>query len=269
MPARIALAAVLAGLWVPWAFAQDPPPFYSAEKEAALGRSLAAELEKESRVLEDPVVAAFVREMAHRLAQNAETDTALTVTILDSPDARTHSLPGGYLLVRSGVVARTEAASELAGILAHEIAHIVSRHGIRQTNRGQAANLSSIPIIFLGGWMGACSRMSAGSEAPVVWRRLGEQQEHEADLLGLTYLDRAGYEPSGLVDAFDKLEAAGLITGARPSPAVRERAAENASSGQTYLATSSEFVAVRERLPQPPRQGRVESVPSLRRTPEP
>jgi predicted Zn-dependent protease len=264
MRTGLSFGVILVGLLAPWAVAQDTR-FYSAEKEVALGRMLADGIVKESRLLDDPAAVDFVQKMAEQLARNAGFEGSLTLTVLDSLEAKTHSLPGGFLLIRSGLLARAETAAELAGVLAHEIAHIVRRHGTRQAARGEVTHLASVPMIFLGGRMGACSRMA--SEAPLAWRAAAARHEEEADLLALRYLDAAGYDPAGLVDAFDRLAGAGAAGAARPVLAVRDLAGEYSSSGRSYLATSSEFVALHERLARPSSREQVESAPSLRTAP--
>jgi predicted Zn-dependent protease len=252
MTCRLSLGLILGSIWISGAFAQDATrSFYSAEKEIALGRQLAAEIEAKAAPLDDAAAVVFVAGLAGQLAQAAGAES-LQIRVLESAEAKTHALPGGLLLVRSGLVVGTETAAELAGILAHNIAHITARHGIRNASGSLGANtLSSMPLIFLGGWNGSCARLSGGSRAPLAWQKVAGQYEEQADLLALGYLDQAGYDPSGLVDGFDRLATEQIPASARMTAAVREKAQQYSAGGRTYTTTSSEFVEIRDRLPKP------------------
>jgi predicted Zn-dependent protease len=267
MACRLAFGVIICGL-IPatLATAQDRPrPSPPTEKETALGRTLAAELEAEARPLNDAVVVAFVESLAQRLAEASGAQTFLTVRVLDDPEAAAHALPGGFLLVRSGLVADVETTAELAGVLAHEIAHIAAGHGKRQagalpTNRPAR----TAPLIYLGGWRGSCTRLSGSSRVPLGFVERAARQEEEADLLALEYLDRAGYDPNGLIEAFDRLPRETTPEAARMTARVRGKAIEYSSSGRPYITTSSAFNAIRARLPESSARQRVENAPSLR-----
>ncbi|MEX2300542.1 MAG: M48 family metalloprotease [Bryobacterales bacterium] len=263
MTCRLSLGLILGSVWVPLAFAQDAPvPFYSAERKIALGRQLAAEIEAGAGLLDDETAVEFVAGLAGQLARAAGADR-LQIRVLESAEAKTHALPGGFLLVRSGLVVGTETAAELAGILAHNIAHITARHGTRNASGSLGENmLSSVPLMFLGGWNGSCAR-TAGSRAPLAWQKVAGGYEEEADLLALGYLDQVGYDPNGLVDGFDRLATEHIPATARMTAAVREKAHEYSASGRTYTTTSSEFVEIRDRLPKPIAGQQNEQTPTL------
>ena len=248
MTCRLSLGLILGSVWIPMAFAQNEAgPFYSAEKEVALGRQLAAEIESKTAPLDDVGAVEFIAGIAGQLAQAAGAER-LQIRVLESPQANAHALPGGFLLVRSGLVVETETAAELAGILAHDIAHITARHGTRSASRSLGANtLSSVPLMFLGGWNGSCAR-TPGNRAPLAWQNVAGRYEEEADLLALGYLDQAGYDPNGLVDGFDRLGTEQIPATARMTATVREQAQQYSAKGRTYTTTSSEFVEIRGRL---------------------
>ena len=269
MTRRVAFGLVLSSLWIPGAIAQDAhTSFYPTEKEVALGRSLAAQIEAKTGLLDDPVVVEFVEGITDQLALAAGAEKFLTVGVLDGPEAQTHPLPGGFLLVRSGLVARAETLAEFAAVLAHDIGHIAARHGTRNASEPLGLRSgASVPMIFLGGSTGACSRLVAGASVPVAWRKLAAQHEEEADLLALTYMDKAGYDPNGLADAFDHLAADGMPEAVRVTATVRDKAGEYSAGGRTYIATSSEFIEMRARLAQALPRERVERSRSLLRTP--
>lgn len=229
------------------ALAQDPEPsFYSPEKEAALGRSLASELEETFGLEDDAAVVELIEDIAGRVAQPGSANTTLTVRVLKNHEPQAHPLPGGYLLVRSGLVAGVETEAELAAVLAHSIGHIVSRHGTRTVSG--VVNMASIPVLFLGGKTGACARISSGSRLPLAWAKIAGQFEGEADLLAIDYLDRAGYDPAGLVDAFDRISVESTPEAARMTAGVRNKAGALSSSGREYVTNSSRFIEVRAQL---------------------
>ncbi len=228
------------------ALAQDPEPhFYSKEKEAALGRFLSRELEGSFGLEDDTAVVELIEDIAGRVAQPGETNTTPTVRVLKNQEPLVHPLPGGYLVVRSGLVAGVETEAELAAVLAHSIGHIVSRHGARSVSG--VIDKASIPVVFLGGWSGACSRVS-GVRFPLAWVKVAAEFEEEADLLAMKYLDLAGYDPSALADAFDRVSAATAPENSLMTAAVRDKAAALSSSGREYVTNSSRFVEVREKL---------------------
>ena len=128
--------------------------FYSLEKEIALGKQVAQEVERQAKVIDDPVISEYVNRLGQNLVRNSDTKVPVTIKVLDSEEVNAMALPGGFFFVNSGLILKAESEAELAGVMAHEIAHIAARHGTRQATRGQVVNLASIPLIFMGGWTG-------------------------------------------------------------------------------------------------------------------
>jgi predicted Zn-dependent protease len=269
MSCRLALGLIVCGLFLnPLATAQTQPSS-PTEKEIALGQTLAAELEAEAGPLDDALVVAFVESMTRTLAEASGTQTFLTVRVLDGPEAAAHSLPGGFLLVRSGLVVAVATTAELAGVLAHEIAHIAAGHGKRQAAALPTTRPAGTPpLIYLGGRRGSCTRLSGGSGVPLGFVERAARQEEEADLLALEYLDRAGYDPNGLIEAFDRLSRETTPEAVRMTAGVRGKAREYSPNGRPYITTSSAFNAIRARLPEASTRQRVENAPSLRQSVE-
>ena len=270
MVSRVALVLILSGLsFGPFAVAQDSrAPSPPTEKEIALGRALAAELEAGAGLLDDAVVVEFVESMAQKLAESSSTKTFLHVRVLDSPEAVAHSLPGGFLLVRSGLITGAETTAELAGVLAHQVAHVAAGHGKQHVSQPPADKVAgNVPILYLGGWMGICTRVSGGA-VPLAWLGRTRGQEEQADLLALEYLERAGYDPNGLVDVYDRTWAEGIPETARMTSAVRDSAQQYSQKERSYMTTSSSFEEIRQRLPKPSPQQAVGDAPSLRRRAE-
>src|SRR5579859_3721648 len=135
--------------------------FYSLEKEIALGRQLAAEVERQAKVIADPVIAEYVSRVGQNLVRNSDAKVPFTIKVLDTEDVNAFALPGGFFFVNSGLILKADTEAELAGVMAHEIAHVAARHGTKQATRGEVANIATIPLIFMGGWAGYGIRQGA------------------------------------------------------------------------------------------------------------
>src|SRR3989442_9948809 len=127
---------------------------YSLEKEIGLGKGLAQEVERQAKIIDDPVIAEYVNRVGQNLVRNSDAKVPFTIKVLDSEEVNAFALPGGFFFVNSGLIMKAENEAELAGVMAHEIAHVAARHGTRQATRGQIINLASIPLIFVGGLPG-------------------------------------------------------------------------------------------------------------------
>ncbi len=219
----IALAAVttLALLVPQGGFAKDPKKdpdeignrdvgrginMYSLEKEIALGKELAQEVERQAKLIDDPVISEYVNRVGQNLVRNSDAKVPFTIKVIDSEEVNAFALPGGFFFVNSGLIMKAESEAELAGVMAHEIAHVAARHGTRQATRGTIANLATIPLIFMGGWTGYGVRQAASVLVPVGFLKFSRGMESEADLLGLEYMYKTGYDPTAFVDFFEKIQ---------------------------------------------------------------
>src|SRR6476619_1787146 len=119
--------------------------FYSIEKEIALGKQLAQEVERQAKIVDDPIVAEYVNRVGQNIVRNSDAKVPFTIKVLDSEEVNAFALPGGFFFVNSGLILKAENEAELAGVMAHEIAHVAARHGTRQATRGQLVNLATIP----------------------------------------------------------------------------------------------------------------------------
>ena len=181
--------------------------FYSLEKEIALGKQMAQDVERQARIIEDPVVTEFVNRVGQNLVRNSDAKVAFTIKLLDSEEVNAFALPGGFFFVNSGLILKADSESELAGVMAHEIAHVAARHGTKQATRGEIINLASIPLIFVGGWAGYAIRQGIELAIPLGFLQFAQAYEREADYLGLQYLYKTGYDPTSFVDFFERVQS--------------------------------------------------------------
>jgi beta-barrel assembly-enhancing protease len=259
--------------------------FYSIEKEIALGKSMADQVRQSARMIDDPVITEYVNRLAQNLARNSDAKVPLTTQVIRDDSINALSLPGGFFFVNTGLILTAENESQLAGGMAHEIAHIAARHGTRQATRAQIANLATIPLIFMGGWGGYGARQAAGILVPMEMLQFSREFESEADLLGLQYLYKTGYDPVGMVEMFEKIEALNLRKPGRMSkyfsthPPTGERIVTVEKNIEAllkqqpqYVVNTSEFADVKARLLalENRRQGDVPDPnrPTLKRAPE-
>src|SRR5438067_4635225 len=181
--------------------------FYSLEKEIALGKQLAQEIERQAKIIDDPIIAEYVNRVGQNLVRNSDAKVPFTIKVLDAEEINAFALPGGFFFVNTGVLLNADSEAELAGVMAHEIAHVAARHGTRQATRGQLINYASIPLIFMGGWTGYAIRQGAGLAIPLGFLTFSRGFESEADYLGLQYLYKSGYDPTAFVDFFEKIQS--------------------------------------------------------------
>ena len=181
--------------------------FYSIEKEIALGKNYAQEVERQAKIIDDPVIAEYVNRVGQNLVRNSDAKVPFTIKVIDSEDVNAFALPGGFFFVNSGLILKAETEAELAGVMAHEIAHVAARHGTRQATRGELAQLSTIPLIFLGGWTGYGVRQAVSILVPIGFLSFSRGFESEADMLGLQYMYKTGYDPGAFVDFFEKIQS--------------------------------------------------------------
>ena len=182
--------------------------FYSIEKEIALGRQLAQEVERQAKVINDPTVAEYVNRLGQNLVRNSDAKVPFTIKVLDSEEVNAFALPGGFFFVNSGLILKADTEAELAGVMGHEIAHVACRHGTRNATRGQIAQIAMIAasIAIPYGWTGYAVRQGASMAIPLGFLTFSRANEREADHLGLQYMYKAGYDPMAFVDFFEKIE---------------------------------------------------------------
>jgi predicted Zn-dependent protease len=180
--------------------------FYSLEKEIALGKQLAQEVERQAKIIDDPVIAEYVNRVGQNIVRNSDAKVPFTIKVLDTEEVNAFALPGGFFFVNSGLILKADTEAELAGVMAHEIAHVACRHGTRNATKADLIQIGTIPLIFMGGWTGYAIRQGMGLAIPMGFLTFSRAAEREADHYGLQYLYKSGYDPTAFVDFFEKIE---------------------------------------------------------------
>ena len=257
--------------------------FYSIEKEMALGKQLAQEVARQAKVVDDPPLAEFVNRIGQNLARNSDAMVPFTFQLIEGAEPNAFALPGGYIFIYTGLLKLADEEDEFAGAVAHEIAHVAARHMTRQATKSQLANLATIPLsVLLGGWAGVAARQGAGVAVPTAFLKFTRGDEAEADYLGTQYMYAAGYDPTGAVSIFEKIESlnktkpgvAARIFSTHPMDADRilktQKEIERILPAKDeYVVSTSEYHDMRERLISRDQRQKKDDAgrPQLRRTP--
>jgi len=258
--------------------------WYSIEKQVAMGRGYAQQVESQSKMITDPVITEYVNRIGQNLVRNSDAQVPFTIKVIDSDVVNAMALPGGYFYVNSGLILAADEESELAAVMAHEIAHVAACHAAREQSRGNLMQMASIPLIFIGGPIGYAGYEAAGFALPMTFLKFSRDFEAQADYLGIQYLYKSGYDPSALVTFFEKIEAMdkkkpGTLAKAfdthPQTPDRIEKTQEEIGSilpaRPQYIVSTSEFDEVKARLAMLENRHKVldkkdTSRPSLRRT---
>jgi predicted Zn-dependent protease len=236
---------------------------YSLEREIALGKGAAMEVEKSSKLITDPVVTEYVNRIGQNLVRNSDAKVPFTIKVIDSDEINAFALPGGFFYVNTGLILRADEEAELAGVMGHEIAHVAARHGTRNATKGEIAQFATIPLILLGpgGWAGYGLYEGLNLAIPLGFLKFSRDNEREADYLGLQYMYKAGYDPNAFVSFFEKIEAEErrhpgsipkVFSTHPPTPDRVQKAQEEIATilpaRDEYVVTTSEFDLVKSRL---------------------
>ena len=181
--------------------------WYSLESEIRMGKQYSMMVESSSKLVNDPVITEYVNRIGQNLVRNSDAQVPFTIKVIDADEINAFALPGGFFYVNSGLILAADEEAELAGVMAHEIAHVAARHATRQMTRAQYANIGTIPLIFVGGGIGYAVRSAASIGLPMTFLSFSRGFEAEADYLGLQYMYKTGYDPQAFVAFFEKIQA--------------------------------------------------------------
>ncbi len=237
--------------------------WYSTDSEIKMGKSYADQVDKSARFITDPEVNEYVNRIGQNLVKNSDCKVPFTIKVIDTDEINAFALPGGFFYVNSGLILAADEEAELAGVMAHEIAHVCAHHAAREMTRANYAQLGMIPLIMMTGytWTGYGIYEAASLAIPVTFLEFSREFEAQADYLGIQYMYRAGYDPQAYIDFFEKIQALqkrkpGLVAKAfSDHPQTPDRIAHSQQeiarilpAKDEYLVTTSEFNEVKARL---------------------
>ena len=235
----------------------------SQEKEIAIGKQYATEIERQAKMLKDPVITEYVNRLSQNLARNSDLKIPLTVKVIDDPQINAFTLPGGFIYVNSGVLLAADEEDQIAGVIAHEIGHAAARHWASQMTKSMIAQYAMIPLMFIpmtaAVYYGVVEAYLNG--VPLAFLKFSRKDEAEADFLGLQYMYKAGYDPNAFVGFFGKVmdeerRAPGTMStvfASHPPTGDRIVASEEEiqkilPKREQYLVSTSEFDDIKARL---------------------
>ncbi|MBZ5533886.1 MAG: M48 family metalloprotease [Acidobacteriia bacterium] len=257
--------------------------WYSIESEIKLGKQFAMQIEQSMKLIQDPVVNEYVNRIGQNLVRNSDAKVPFTIKVVDADEINAMALPGGFFYVNSGLILAADDEAELAGVMAHEIAHVCARHATRGATRSQLANILTLPLIFVGGGIGYAAREVAGIGLPLTFLSFNRGFEAEADHLGVQYMYKAGYDPNEFVNFFEKVQAqekkkpGTLAKAFATHPQTPDRIQRTQEEIATilpdkdqYIETTSEFNDIKARLAAIENRRKIDdqntNKPTLRRT---
>ncbi|HEY1894709.1 MAG TPA: M48 family metalloprotease [Terracidiphilus sp.] len=235
--------------------------WYSTDTEIKMGKGYASEIEKSTKFITDPVVTEYVNRIGQNIVKNSDCKVPFTIKVIDSDEINAMALPGGFFYVNSGLILNADEEAELAGVMAHETAHVCAHHAVREQTRMNYAQLGTIPLIFIGGWTGYGIYEAASLAIPITFMHFSRDFEAEADYLGVQYMYRAGYDPQAFISFFEKIQAlekrkpgaVAKVFADHPQTPDRilhsqEEIARILPAKDEYTVTTSEFDDVKARL---------------------
>jgi len=237
--------------------------WYSLEKQVAMGQQYSQQVEHGVKLVQDPVITEYVNRIGQNLVRNSDSKVPFTIKVIDTDEINAFALPGGFFYVNSGLILAADNEAELAGVMAHEIAHVAACHVAREQTRSNIVNLASIPLVFVpGGWaVYEATQIAMGIGVPLTFMKFSRNFESEADFLGMEYMYKTGYDPQSFISFFEKIEAQekkkpGAIAKAFSShPMTPDRVAHAQQEMVTvlpprdeYVLNTSEFDQVKSRL---------------------
>jgi hypothetical protein len=237
--------------------------WYSTDSEIKMGKTYADEIEKSTRMITDPVVTEYVNRIGQNIVKNSDCKVPFTIKVIDSDEINAMALPGGFFYVNSGLILNADEEAEIAGVMAHEIAHVCAHHAAREMTRMNYAQLGTIPLIMMTGysWTGYGIYEATQLAVPITFLMFSREFEAQADYLGVQYMYRSGYDPQAFITFFEKIQALekrkpGLVSKAfsdHPQTPDRilhsqQEIARILPAKDEYTVTTSEFDDVKARL---------------------
>jgi len=260
--------------------------WYSTDWEIRNGKQYSMEIEKSAHLVTDPVIVEYVNRVGQNIVKNSDCKVPFTIKVIDSDEINAMALPGGFFYVNSGLIMAADEEAELAGVMAHETAHVCAHHAARQMTKMNYAQIGSIPLIIFtqGSWTGYGIYEATQLAIPMTFLKFSRMDEAEADYLGLQYMYKSGYDPQAFIQFFEKIDALekhkpgtlSKVFADHPQTPDRimhseEEIATILPSRPDYMVTTSEFDDVKTRLARLENKRKINdgkggNKPTLRRT---
>jgi len=180
--------------------------WYTLERQIAMGKDYSKQIESTSRLITDPSISEYINRIGQNLVRNSDSQVPFTIKVIDSDDINAFALPGGFFYVDTGLILAADNEAELAGVMAHEIAHVAACHVARERTRGQLMNIASVSMMMVGGPIGYGVYEAAGLAMPMTFLKFSRGFESEADFLGVEYMYKAGYDPQAFTAFFERVK---------------------------------------------------------------
>jgi Peptidase family M48 len=259
--------------------------WYSTDSEIKMGKGYASEIEKSTKFITDPVITEYVNRVGQNIVKNSDCKVPFTIKIIDSDEINAMALPGGFFYVNSGLILNADEEAEMAGVMAHEIAHVCAHHAAREMTRMNYTQIGMVPLMIMlpYSWAGYGIYEATQLAIPIAFLKFSRDFESQADYLGVQYMYRAGYDPQAFISFFEKVQALekrkpGMVAKAfsdHPQTPDRilhsqEEIARILPARDEYTVTTSEFDDVKARLARIENKRRLmdtkdKNKPSLRR----
>jgi beta-barrel assembly-enhancing protease len=256
--------------------------WYSLERQIQMGKDYAGEVEAMSKLITDTAVTDYVNQLGQDLVRNSDSRVPFTFKVIDSDDVNAFALPGGFFYVASGLILAADSEAELAGVMAHEIAHVAACHAVRSRTRGRLMDFASLPLTMVGGPIGYAVYQGLSVATPLMFMKFSRRFESEADFLAVQYIYKAGYDPQALTGFFERVTSLertkqNVVAKAfRSHPQTRDRIKKTQQEINTllpsrpqYKVDTSEFQEIKMRLSQaektPTLERRANFTPTLKR----
>ena len=215
---------------------------FSDAQEVQLGKQFSRQIEQDLKIYSDPTVTAYIDQLGQHLANHSQRQNiTYHFKVVDTEVVNAFAIPGGYLYVNIGLIRAAENESELAGVIGHEIGHVVGKHGVKQMTR--QLGLAAVAQLALGENQSKLKQMVAGLAANGVLMKYGRDAEREADIYAVQEMYDAGIDPEGMATFFEK-----LLKLQKGKPSKLEQIFS------THPPTAERIAAVRARIAQLPRK---------------
>lgn len=248
--------------------------WYSLERQIVMGKQYSDQVEATSKLVKDPQIQNYVNGLGQNLVRNSDSLVPFTIKVIESDDINAFALPGGFFYVDSGLILAADNEAELAGVMAHEIAHVAACHVARQNTRGKMMNMAAIPLMMVGGPIGYAGYEALTIATPLTYFKFSRRFESEADFLGIQYMYKAGYDPQALTAFFEKIKSlerskeSAVVKAFRTHPQTPDRIEKTQTEINTilppqleYKVDTSEFEETKARLENLQNHGRQNQSP--------